>query len=71
MKSTPLPEKYNAAITTLYNQYNVGKTYKAKKAFWNKHRPCQISHVKTNKQWVKVCEMTYLVELFPAEFLSC
>lgn len=68
MKIIPLPEKYKNAITILYEQNGVGETYKAKRAFWNTYRPCHISHVETDKQWVKVCEMTYLADLFPSEF---
>ena len=61
---------HQEAITKLYYDHGVGDTVDHKYNFWNIQNPngWYISHNPTKEQCVKIFELTWLSEHFPADF---
>ncbi len=70
--------KHEKAMTDFYTSHGIGDTYKHKKAFWDSQHAdgYYISHVpedddEADKYISRVCEMTWISDKFPEDFIHC
>lgn len=70
----PFPPKYRKPLDELYKENGVGRSAKQRHAFWNKKQPfTNMTHIDPDDDAmrVKVFEYSWIVDLFPKDFVFC